>query len=132
MSCDPSSDVERDMPRNTQHTLGLDGLDASETRRVSAALFGNEKLVEVVLGLVEEGGLATAQQVARRLTITHATARQTLVRLAAAGMLRLLPKSGSTRSEQYYEAVEGNRWHALVALAAAVAVPEAARRARPG
>ena len=45
-----------------------------ETRRRSAALFGNEKTVEVVLALNEEGA-ATAQQVAQKTGIPHSLVR---------------------------------------------------------
>jgi GTP-sensing pleiotropic transcriptional regulator CodY len=50
----------------------MDSLD--ETRRRSAALFGNEKAVEVIVALDEEGS-ATAQTIAVRTGITYSLLR---------------------------------------------------------
>lgn len=90
------------------------------TREVSAALFGNEKMAEVVVALAAESGLATAQQVATRLRINHDLARKVLLRLVTAGVVRALPKEGGRRSAQYYEPVQGTAWDALLALATVV------------
>jgi ribosomal protein S25 len=96
----------------------MDGL--GETRRRSAALFGNEKAVEVLLALDQEGA-ATAQMVAARTGISYSLARDALVRLGAGGAVRQIPRVGGSRSPLYYEPVEGDLWDALTAAARTVA-----------
>jgi GTP-sensing pleiotropic transcriptional regulator CodY len=90
-----------------------------ETRRRSAALFGNEKTVEVVAALDEEGS-ATAQTIAARTGITHSLVRDALLRLTAGGAVRPLPRLGGSRSPQYYEPVNDDLWAALTAAARAI------------
>jgi hypothetical protein len=95
----------------------MDGL--GETRRRSAALFGNEKTVEVVLALDEEG-TATTQMVAATTSIPYSLARDALVRLTAGGAVRQLPRTGGSRSPLYYQPVAGSLWDALTAAARTV------------
>jgi hypothetical protein len=90
-----------------------------ETRRRSAALFGNEKMAEVVVALDEEGP-ATAQTIAARTGITHSLVRDVLLRLTAGGAARPLPRLGGSRSPQYYQPVNGDLWAALTAAAQAI------------
>jgi ribosomal protein S25 len=90
-----------------------------ETRRRSAALFGNEKTVEVVVALDEEGS-ATAQMIAARTGITHSLVRDVLLRLTAGGAVRPLPRLGGSRSPQYYQPVNGDLWAALASTAQAI------------
>ncbi len=90
-----------------------------ETRRRSAALFGNEKTVEVVLALHEEGS-ATAQTIAARTGVTYSLVRDALLRLTAGGAVLPLPRLGSSRSPQYYQPVAGDLWAALTAAAQAI------------
>jgi len=92
-----------------------------QLRDVSSALFGNEKMVEIVLAMVSERGHATAQKVANDLLVNHDLARKPMLRLVEAGLLRALPKEGGRRSSQYYEVVEGPGWNALVALSQVLA-----------
>jgi ribosomal protein S25 len=91
-----------------------------ETRRRSAALFGNEKTVEVLLALNEEGA-STAQMVATRTGISYSLARDALIRLSTGGAVRQVPRVGGSRSPLYYQPAEGNLWDALIGAARAVA-----------
>lgn len=90
-----------------------------ETRRRSAALFGNEKTVEVVLALHEEAP-ATAQTIAARTGIPHSLVRDALLRLTAGGAVRPLPRLGGTRSPQYYQPDDSDLWTALSTTAQAI------------
>jgi hypothetical protein len=90
--------------------------DQAETRRRSAALFGNEKTAEVVLAL-NDARLATAQQLSTSTGIAHSMVRNALARLVQGGAVRALPKTGHSRSEQYYQPVDDRLWGALVAVA---------------
>jgi hypothetical protein len=93
--------------------------EPGETRRRSAALFGNEKAVEVVLALSSEG-IATAQQLQASTGIAYSMVRDALGRLVQGAVVIALPKSGHSRSAQYYQPVEGRVWDALVAAAQAL------------
>jgi predicted HTH transcriptional regulator len=93
--------------------------ELGETRRRSAALFGNEKIAEVVVALNLEG-TATAQQIHTTTRIAHSMIRDALGRLVQGGVVRALPKAGHSRSEQYYQPVEGNVWTALVTMTEAL------------
>jgi hypothetical protein len=86
------------------------------TRDLSSALFGNEKMIAVVLAVAAEHDHATAQQVAKRVGVNHDLARKPLLRLVEGGMLVALPREGGRRSPQYYEAAPGPRWEAMKAL----------------
>jgi ribosomal protein S25 len=90
-----------------------------ETRRRSAALFGNEKAVEVLLALDEEG-TATAQMVAAKTGISYSLARDAMIRLSLGGAIRQLPRVGGSRSPLYYQPVKGDLWDALTIAARAV------------
>lgn len=74
----------------------MDGL--AETRRRSAALFGNEKTAEIVRALKAEG--TAAQQITTRTGIAHSMVSDALKRLVQGGAARALPKAGGTRSAQ--------------------------------
>jgi hypothetical protein len=102
----------------------MDNLD--ETRRRSAALFGNEKAVEVIAALDEEGS-ATAQTIAVRTGITYSLVRDALLRLTAGRAIQPLPRLGGSRSPQYYQPVNGDLWTALTAAAQAIMTPERSR-----
>jgi hypothetical protein len=82
-------------------------------------LFGNEKITEVVVALNQEG-TATAQQIHATTHIAHSMVRDALGRLVLGGVVKALPKLGHSRSEQYYQPVEGSVWNALVAMAQAL------------
>lgn len=86
-------------------------------RRVSAGVFGNEKVVEVVLALEELSSAATAQDLARATGIAHGMVRDVLVRLAGVHLLHAVPKIGGARAPQYYVPADGPGWAKLVALA---------------
>jgi hypothetical protein len=90
-----------------------------ETRRRSTALFGNEKTVEVVLALQDEG-TATAQMIVDRTRIAHSMVRGAIGRLVEGGIVRALPKTGGTRSLQFYQPIAGQAWDAFLAAVQAV------------
>lgn len=93
-----------------------------ETRRRSAALFGNEKTAETVLALDEEGA-ATAQVLAAKTGISYSLVRDALIRLTAGGAIRQLPRAGGSRSPLYYQPAPGDLWAALVKAARAIGNP---------
>jgi hypothetical protein len=82
-------------------------------------LFGNEKTVEVVLALQGEG-TATAQMIVARTGIAHSMVRAAAEGLVEGGVVRALPKTGGTRSAQYYQPVGGRVWDTLLATVQAV------------
>jgi hypothetical protein len=104
--------------------------DLEETRHRSAALFGNEKTVEVVLALDDEGA-ATAQELATRTGIPHSLVRDALVRLVAGSAVHQLPRVGGSRSPLYYQPTPGKLWVAIVAAAQAIAGPPDGTAGRP-
>jgi len=91
-------------------------IDIAATRRLSAALFGNEKVSEVVMAIGDGRRPCTAQELAVRTGIAHSMVRDVLVRLTTAGVLLALPKVGGTRSPQYYEPSDAEAWRHLLAL----------------
>lgn len=93
--------------------------EQGETRRRSAALFGNEKIIEVVLALEAEG-TATAQMIVTKTNIAHSMVRDAIGRLVEGGVVRALPKTGGRRSPQYYQPVDSAAWESLVAAVRAV------------
>jgi hypothetical protein len=104
--------------------------DLEETRRRSAALFGNEKTVEVVLALNEEG-TATAQIIATNTGIPHSLVRDALIRLVAGGVLLQVPRVGGSRSPLYYQPIPGSLWTAVLSAAEAVARRQERGTGRP-
>lgn len=93
-----------------------------ETRRISASIFGNEKLAEIVLLLDSEDGAVLAADLARRTGFSHSLVRDVLIRLGRTSAVRALPKTGNPRGPAYYEKDQHSPlWPALVALARAVA-----------
>lgn len=91
--------------------------EAPDVRRLSAAIFGNEKAVEVVAALAAHAGFFTAADVAATTGIQHGLVRAVLVRLAKDDvMLRAVPKTGSARGPQYYERRADRAWDELLTL----------------
>ena len=96
-----------------------------ETRRISASIFGNEKLAEIVLLLDSEDGAVLAADLARRTAFSHSLVRDVPIRLGRTSAVRALPKTGSPRGPAYYEKDQHSPlWPALVALARAVATAQ--------
>jgi hypothetical protein len=93
--------------------------DISEIRRRSAALFGNEKVVEVVLAMerTDAPHSVTAQDVSKATEIAHSLVRDVLVRLATSEILVAVPKVGGSRAAQYYQPRADFGWTQLVAIA---------------
>jgi len=105
-------------PFASRYTLkGGNDIDIAATRRLSAALFGNEKVAEVVMAIEASHVPCTAQELAVRTSIGHSMVRDVLVRMTTAGVLVALPKIGGTRSPQYYEPPDAEAWLHVVALA---------------
>ena len=94
-------------------------------RRVSASIFGNEKVAEIVILLDEERGALLAADISRRTGFGHSLVRDVLVRLSKTSALRALPKTGNPRGPAYYEKnAESPLWPALVELARLVATSD--------
>jgi hypothetical protein len=87
------------------------------TRARSAAIFGNEKFVEVVVALSEQQGAATAQQLSRVTGIDHSMVRSVLLRATTAEIVESLPRTGGSRSAQYYQPTDSELWRTTLALA---------------
>lgn len=71
--------------------------ETHETRRISASIFGNEKLAEIVLLLDSEDGAVLAADLARRTGFSHSLVRDVLIRLGRTSAVRALPKTGNPR-----------------------------------
>lgn len=87
---------------------------SGEARRRSGALFGNEKVAELVLAL-DRSLPTTAQAVALPLGIPHNLVTPVLRRLVGASLIAPLPRVGS-RSAAYYDRVYDPAWDQLVRL----------------
>lgn len=92
------------------------GLGDQETRRRSAALFGNEKVAEVVLALEANHGFARLTDVSVTAGIVHSMVRPVLARLVEGGVLVALPRERGRRGEQFFEVQRGAAWSALLQL----------------
>ena len=98
-----------------------------ETRRISASIFGNEKLAEIVLLLEDEDGALLAADLSRRTGFTHSLVMDVLVRLSKTSAVRALPRTGNPRGPAYFEKCpDSPLWSPLVALARVVGVPNRA------
>src|SRR5437879_3753827 len=86
------------------------------TRDLSAAIFNNDKFVEVVLALDSENVAASCQEIADRVGINHGLARKVLVRLQAAELVKPLPRIGGRRGVVPWEVQRGPEWAVLVAV----------------
>jgi hypothetical protein len=95
------------------------------TRRLSASVFGNEKIAEIVLILDAGPGASLVAEIARRTGFGHSLVRDVLVRLSRTPALRALPRAGNPRGPAYYEKnAESPLWAALAQLAQAVAASD--------
>jgi len=92
-----------------------------EARRVSASVFGNEKIAEIILILEQEAGAVLAADLVRQTGFGHSLVRDVLVRLDRTSAVRALPRTGNPRGPAYYAKNElSPLWPALVALAKAI------------
>lgn len=89
-----------------------------ETRALSATLFGNEKMAEVLLALAAESP-ATAKGISDKTGISYPLVRDVLQRLQKGGMLTSA-RTGGSRSSLLYDPADSDYWHAAVALARAI------------
>jgi len=97
-------------------------MDRDATRTVSATLFNNDKLVEVVLAIARWDGPAfTIQEIATKVAINHDLAKKVVNRLEAVDMLKRQPRLGGRRGALPFEVQGGRAWDALVRLAEAIA-----------
>ncbi len=88
-----------------------------ETRRLSAAVFGNEKWIEVALALDAMGGTPIAQEVGRRIGINSDLVTKVLRRMHTADLVKPLPRIGSaSRGIVPWEVQPGTRWDSVLAL----------------
>ncbi len=95
------------------------------TRRLSADIFGNEKVAEIVLLLESEPGALLAADISRRTGFSHSLVRDVLLRLSRTPAVRALPKAGHSRGPAYFEKnADSPLWPALVGLARVVATLE--------
>lgn len=107
--------------------------DVLKARLISASIFGNEKLAEIVLLLDSEDGAILAADLVRRTGFGHSLVRDVLIRLDRAPAVRALPKSGNSRGPAYYEKNPNSPlWPSLVALARAVVGPVVADQVSRG
>jgi hypothetical protein len=91
-------------------------------RRISANIFGNEKIAEIVLLMDTEHGALTAAEISRRTSFGHSLVRDVLLRLGKTPAVRALPKAGNARGPAYYEKnLDSPLWPALVKLAQVIA-----------
>lgn len=67
-----------------------------------------------------DNGAATAQQLSKLTRIDHSMVRNVLPRAVAAKIADQLPRTGGSRSEQYYQPSPGDLWDATFALACIV------------
>lgn len=95
--------------------------DSHETRRVSAAVFGNEKTVEVILAVQACGGLARATDIVQITGIAHGMVRPVLKRMLDARLLTAMPRRGGSRGELFFEIGNTDLWDAVHATAQQVA-----------
>lgn len=88
---------------------------------MSSAVFGNDKMVDVVLALDGWSGTPIAQQIARQIGVQHDLVRKVLTRLETAGLVKALPRAGGSRGPVPWEVQAGPEWSALVLLARTLA-----------
>lgn len=121
-------DIKRKVNHFRLYRLGSIVVGSETTRGLSAAVFGNEKFVEVLLALEGQQGAATAQQLSKVTGIDHSMVRSVLLRQVAGGLVDALPRSGGRRSPQYYQPADADRWDAAVRLAQNLAAQPANQR----
>lgn len=94
-------------------------------RQRSSAVFGNDKVMEVVLALHRWPGPAvTAQELARATNINHDLVKRVLTRLELVSVVKPLDRIGGTRGPLPYEVLPGATWSALVELSVVLEQPE--------
>lgn len=100
--------------------------EALEARRkLSAALFGNRALAEVISAinhLTAQGDpLVTTRTVATAANLGDSVVRPVMLRLDAAGLIEAQPRTSGPRSTLHYQVQRGELWSALHALVEALA-----------
>jgi hypothetical protein len=98
--------------------LGHVSRSVPNVRRVSAAIFNNEKAVEVLSSIGDQRGAFTATDISGSTGIAHGLVRAFLRRLTEDDvLLRALPKTGSSHGPQFYEMSDNPAWPDLTHLA---------------
>lgn len=92
-----------------------------KARTVTHALFNNRAFADVAVAahrILEAApkGTVTTRQVAAATGFADSVVRPVMVRLAAAGLLRALPKHGAANSTQLYLRADDELWRRLMAL----------------
>jgi hypothetical protein len=91
--------------------------ESVETRRLSAAAFGSEKLVEIVLACeAERPGAIPLKDLAEHTAVPRSLLNPVLSRLVDVGALRQLPRVGGTRAPVHFEGADEFPWERLVSL----------------
>lgn len=109
------------MDRVTAHTNGMVG-QRRDARVVSSALFGNAAFAEVVtsadtiLAAAGHSATVTTRQVAAATGAADSVVRPVMHRLAAAGLLVPLPKTGAANGPQLFVRAHPSSWQALISL----------------
>lgn len=110
------------MYRITHITLALVSEEQVEARReVSAALFNNRYLVDVVVGIASlaraNRPAITTRAIANEVGLSDNLVRPVVLRLLDTGLLSPLPRAGGPRSLQPFEIVMPSTWKDLARLA---------------
>lgn len=93
----------------------------------SSALFGNSHMAGVACWIAVNAEVpVTVRDVAAALGLADSVVRPVFLRLAAADLIRPLPKAGGARGKQHYERLSSDLWEPLTRLV--VPAEEANRR----
>lgn len=95
--------------------------DSPETRRrVSAAVFGNRAVADVISAIEQltQGGepSVTTRMVAKAARLGDSVVRPIMLRLEAAGVLQAQARLSGPRSALHYRVQQGELWTALTAI----------------
>jgi DNA-binding GntR family transcriptional regulator len=96
-------------------------VDVQEARRrLSAAVFGNRAVADVISAinrLTAQGDpLVTTRTVANAANLGDSVVRPVMLRLDAAGLLQAQPRTSGPRSTLHYQVQRGELWTALHSL----------------
>jgi DNA-binding transcriptional ArsR family regulator len=91
----------------------IDSGTRARIRQRSKRLFGNADRLEVALAVAESSGLVHAQELADQLGISPPRVRAQLLAFVAAGIMRVMPRSGLV---QNYERIDDPFWSLVSVL----------------
>jgi hypothetical protein len=98
--------------------MSYEGSNAMHER--SVALFGNARMLDVVLAL-DELGSGTAKQIAEGAGAPYTNARDALIRLVVANAVNSSRVGEGARAPVFYTARDSDQWRGLLTLARAAA-----------